>query len=172
MARKRHAGWLLVGLGLLGAIAIVAMMARGEAKDRHDRRSSRAGAESPAETRHPRVHGSARPSPPSALAGESPPLTPSQADTEAASDPIGGAMGAAPTSTGISVPGAGWMLDLDHPETVCDDGDPCTFHDRLQDGKCVGIAVDCDDDNPLTDDSCNGDGCTHEFVEGAFDSGS
>jgi hypothetical protein len=50
-----------------------------------------------------------------------------------------------------------------------DDGDPCTFRDRLQDGTCRGRPLHCDDDNPLTVDSCTGDGCLHAFVPGAFD---
>jgi hypothetical protein len=52
---------------------------------------------------------------------------------------------------------------------ACDDGDPCTFDDRYAAGACRGRPLQCDDDNPLTDDSCTGDGCLHAFAPGAFD---
>ncbi|MBN1769949.1 MAG: hypothetical protein JXB32_01710 [Deltaproteobacteria bacterium] len=53
--------------------------------------------------------------------------------------------------------------------TACDDGDPCTFDDRYDHGVCRGRPLHCDDDNPLTVDSCTGDGCLHAFVPSAFD---
>ena len=45
----------------------------------------------------------------------------------------------------------------------CDDDDPCTVADACQQGTCVpGIAANCNDGNPCTDDACApGDGCTH-----------
>ncbi|MFH1529679.1 MAG: hypothetical protein ABIK09_02970 [Pseudomonadota bacterium] len=49
---------------------------------------------------------------------------------------------------------------------ACDDGDPCT-EDDLCDGAgiCAGSAVDCDDDNVCTIDSCGADGdCDHALV--------
>ena len=52
---------------------------------------------------------------------------------------------------------------------ACDDGDLCTLFDRYEGEVCRGRPVDCDDDNPLTVDSCTGDGCLHAFVPGAFD---
>jgi len=54
--------------------------------------------------------------------------------------------------------------------TTCDDGDPCTFRDRIRDGVCSGQPLHCDDENPLTVDSCTGDGCAHALVPGAFGS--
>jgi hypothetical protein len=51
--------------------------------------------------------------------------------------------------------------------TPCEDGDACTSVDTVpgnpdacDDGECVGIPVDCDDDEVCTDDSCDSDlGC-------------
>lgn len=47
---------------------------------------------------------------------------------------------------------------------ACDDGDKCTGGDTCQAGQCEsGDPVDCDDQNPCTDDSCNpSQGCVHE----------
>ncbi len=39
--------------------------------------------------------------------------------------------------------------------TSCDDGDVCTLADNCQAGVCVGSAINCDDNNPCTDDACN-----------------
>ena len=36
----------------------------------------------------------------------------------------------------------------------CEDGDPCTVADHCVEGTCVGDPVECDDDNPCTDDVC------------------
>jgi len=46
----------------------------------------------------------------------------------------------------------------------CDDLDPCSTSDQCSGGMCVGIGqMDCDDDNPCTDDSCQPMvGCDHE----------
>jgi hypothetical protein len=38
----------------------------------------------------------------------------------------------------------------------CGDGDVCTVGDHCDAGVCVGTPVDCDDDNPCTEDSCDG----------------
>ncbi len=45
----------------------------------------------------------------------------------------------------------------------CDDGDLCTLGDVCSQGECVpGLALDCDDSNPCTKDSCNPlVGCKH-----------
>ena len=46
--------------------------------------------------------------------------------------------------------------------TACSDGDACTQNDVCVGGKCGGGAVDCDDANPCTDDSCDTkSGCKH-----------
>jgi hypothetical protein len=50
----------------------------------------------------------------------------------------------------------------------CDPGAGC-FKDAIcVDGVCEGSALDCDDENPCTEDSCDGDegGCVHEPLEG------
>jgi cysteine-rich repeat protein len=48
---------------------------------------------------------------------------------------------------------------------ACDDEDMCTIGDSCDGGLCVGgVAPNCDDSNPCTDDDCNADsGCTHVF---------
>ena len=40
----------------------------------------------------------------------------------------------------------------------CIDGDSCTVGDHCDAGICVGSPVDCNDNNPCTDDSCDGFG--------------
>jgi hypothetical protein len=46
-------------------------------------------------------------------------------------------------------------------EGECMDGDPCTVADHCVAGECLGNPVICDDDNPCTDDTCDGGGgCT------------
>ena len=48
-------------------------------------------------------------------------------------------------------------------EGECMDGDTCTIGDHCEEGVCVGTPIDCDDDNPCTDDSCDGlGGCKFE----------
>jgi hypothetical protein len=45
---------------------------------------------------------------------------------------------------------------------ACDDGDACTSGDKCGNGACLaGSAVNCDDQNPCTTDSCAAGGCTH-----------
>jgi hypothetical protein len=60
--------------------------------------------------------------------------------------------------------------DVSDPDgTPCEDGDACTSVDSIpgnpdacEDGDCVGIPVDCDDDDACTDDSCDSIlGCTN-----------
>ena len=45
----------------------------------------------------------------------------------------------------------------------CDDGDACTILDKCNQGQCSGQApLECEDDNPCTDDSCDvDDGCLY-----------
>jgi hypothetical protein len=44
----------------------------------------------------------------------------------------------------------------------CDDGDPCTVADHCVGGACKGETVECDDENPCTDDACKpAGGCLH-----------
>ena len=40
----------------------------------------------------------------------------------------------------------------------CADGDPCTVADHCKQGVCTGKPVDCDDDNPCTENLCTEDG--------------
>jgi hypothetical protein len=50
-----------------------------------------------------------------------------------------------------------------HEGFACDDGDACTIGDSCANGICTpGIAANCNDGNPCTDDACDEDtGCTH-----------
>ena len=48
---------------------------------------------------------------------------------------------------------------------TCDDGDDCTLIDTCQGGACQpGDAVDCDDGNPCTNDTCGGGACFHPLA--------
>ncbi|MFH1531566.1 MAG: hypothetical protein ABIK09_12630 [Pseudomonadota bacterium] len=54
----------------------------------------------------------------------------------------------------------------------CVDGDPCTAGDHCTAGTCVGSPVLCDDNDPCTDDSCNGlGGCLFEPNSASCDDG-
>jgi hypothetical protein len=48
-------------------------------------------------------------------------------------------------------------------EMPCDDSDACTVSEACDDGECMaGVAVNCNDGNPCTDDSCDPTtGCLH-----------
>ena len=50
-----------------------------------------------------------------------------------------------------------------HEGFACDDGDMCTVGDSCVEGECVaGVAANCNDGNPCTDDVCGGEsGCAH-----------
>lgn len=50
---------------------------------------------------------------------------------------------------------------------TCEDGNACTKGDTCVNGQCVGGAVDCDDDNPCTTDSCTGGQCVNEPIGGS-----
>ena len=56
---------------------------------------------------------------------------------------------------------------------LCDDGDACTATDSCASGVCVGTgAVECDDENPCTDDSCAPEfGCVAAPNEAPCDDG-
>ena len=57
-------------------------------------------------------------------------------------------------------------------EGECKDGDTCTVGDHCTDGMCAGSPVQCDDDNPCTDDSCDGlGGCSFEHNVADCDDG-
>jgi hypothetical protein len=54
----------------------------------------------------------------------------------------------------------------------CKDGDPCTVADHCEEGLCVGDAVECNDDNPCTEDSCTATGgCEFDPKFGPCDDG-
>ena len=48
--------------------------------------------------------------------------------------------------------------------TTCDDGDACTTADSCTAGVCGGAALDCNDNNACTTDSCSGGTCSHVSV--------
>jgi hypothetical protein len=56
---------------------------------------------------------------------------------------------------------------------LCSDGDPCTVGDLCLDGSCSpGLALDCDDGNSCTDDTCGEEGqCIHKANEAQCDDG-
>ena len=56
-------------------------------------------------------------------------------------------------------------------DSACDDGNSCTGPDVCANGQCVGGPVlDCDDENPCTDDSCDAlSGCLHQLNSAACD---
>ena len=55
---------------------------------------------------------------------------------------------------------------------ACSDGDPCTVNDQCQDGACLsGPAMDCNDGNVCTDDSCLAGLCSHAANDAGCDDG-
>jgi hypothetical protein len=56
---------------------------------------------------------------------------------------------------------------------ACDDSSACTVGDQCKDGLCEsGQALDCDDNNPCTDDTCNPlGGCNNVHNEGPCEDG-
>ena len=53
---------------------------------------------------------------------------------------------------------------------TCDDLDACTLGDHCDAGDCVGDILDCDDEDPCTDDSCDAEtGCGYAFNTAACD---
>ena len=54
----------------------------------------------------------------------------------------------------------------------CEDGDPCTVADHCVEGTCIGDPVECDDDDPCTDDVCTETGgCEYPPNMAACDDG-
>lgn len=51
-------------------------------------------------------------------------------------------------------------------EAACDDKDPCTKQDKCQQGKCIGIQIDCNDNNPCTLDFCQAGTCVNQPLSG------
>lgn len=48
--------------------------------------------------------------------------------------------------------------------TLCNDGDPCTDPEVCISGSCMGLPIDCSDDDPCTVDSCGDQGCSYEPI--------
>ena len=63
--------------------------------------------------------------------------------------------------------------DVTTDDSLCDDGDQCNGLEACEPGGCAaGIALDCDDGNPCTDDSCDSElGCMVSDVTGACNDG-
>ncbi len=56
--------------------------------------------------------------------------------------------------------------------TSCDDGSACSTGDACKGGTCVGVAMQCDDKNACTVDSCDGSaGCKHAANSAQCDDG-
>ena len=54
----------------------------------------------------------------------------------------------------------------------CSDADPCTVADHCSAGQCVGTPVECDDDNPCTENQCTATGgCEFVAAPGECDDG-
>jgi len=66
----------------------------------------------------------------------------------------------------------GGCLATSAPGTSCDDHNACTAPDTCSGATCAGAAIDCNDDNPCTDDACGASGCTHTNNTAACDDGS
>jgi hypothetical protein len=92
------------------------------------------------------------------------PSTAQPATNPELSAPAGGSAVARPAGAAAAAPAA-----VSEDGAACDDGDLCTIFDRYAGGTCRGRPLECDDGNPLTVDSCTGDGCLHALVPGAFD---
>ncbi|MFO0746056.1 MAG: hypothetical protein U1F43_10330 [Myxococcota bacterium] len=61
---------------------------------------------------------------------------------------------------------------LPRSQVPCDDHDACTSGDTCLSGVCTGQApLDCDDQNPCTDDTCTQTGCIHTVRSGACEDG-
>jgi len=72
-------------------------------------------------------------------------------------------------------PGAGCIyIPISTPNTKCNDNDACTQNDVCDPtGKCSGTPLDCKDNNPCTNDSCDATkgGCVHDEFVGPCDDG-
>ena len=68
-------------------------------------------------------------------------------------------------------PVAGCVAAFVADHSPCDDALPCTTNDACQSGTCVGVAIDCDDDNRCTTDECFAGTCLHEPLPSGSDCG-
>ncbi len=63
---------------------------------------------------------------------------------------------------------SGLCLGIAKSSGTCSDSDACTLADHCVQGECVGLTVNCDDDNDCTADSCDPTtGCAHKGKSGA-----
>ena len=77
-----------------------------------------------------------------------------------------------PCTEDACTPEDGGCVYVDLTGTSCDDGDVCTIADHCEEGECTGTFVDCEDDNPCTDDQCDASGgCLYEFNNDLCDDG-
>jgi DNA-binding beta-propeller fold protein YncE len=69
---------------------------------------------------------------------------------------------------------AGGCTHIAATGVACDDGSACSVGDACTaNGKCLGAAIICHDDNPCTDDACSDQaGCTFLLGNGPCDTGS
>ena len=69
-----------------------------------------------------------------------------------------------------SCTGADGCQYLELSQGECVDGDVCTVGDHCDAGQCIGLPIVCDDDNPCTEDVCDGlGGCTVTFNQADCD---
>lgn len=69
-------------------------------------------------------------------------------------------------------PKIGCVHTPDPKATTCDDHSVCTVNDHCEQGKCVGIPITCNDNNPCTKDQCDPKkGCLYQEFEGQCDDG-
>ena len=74
--------------------------------------------------------------------------------------------------TGDSCLGEGGCENVPATGGECLDGDACTIGDHCQEGECVGSPLNCGDNNPCTDDSCDPAlGCHYDFNTAGCDDG-
>ena len=78
-----------------------------------------------------------------------------------------------PCRTNVCVPETGeCQLSSLSDGQACDDGTACSVKDACKAGSCVGTALNCDDGNQCTDDSCDsGSGCVHIATSAGCDDG-
>ncbi len=64
------------------------------------------------------------------------------------------------------------LFQLAPDGTACDTGNTCELDGICWIGKCHGAPLDCNDNNPCTEDSCDQiTGCSHQFSTAACDDG-
>ncbi len=78
-----------------------------------------------------------------------------------------------PCTYDTCVPGSGCLFGNLSNDVPCSDGDACTTSDHCVSGACVHLALlNCDDQNPCTDDTCNPEtGCKYAANTAPCDDG-